>query len=899
MKDKKTARRFVCIHGHFYQPFRKNPWTEEIDIQESAYPYKDWNERINAECYRANAFARILGKDNKLTDIYNNYSMISFNFGPTLLEWIKKNDPVTHKQIIKGDFRSRDFFSGHGTAIAQNYNHLIMPLANRQDKILQVCWAIYDFEKNFKRKPEGMWLAETAVDYETLEVLAEYGIKYTILSPYQAFRFRKHEKNLNESKNLSGRKPDSKGWIMAENGSINTRRPYICILPSGRHISVFFYDKEISTELSFGDLLKNGEAFAQSIINAPHTDENRREIIIIASDGEAYGHHKKFGDMALAYCLKTVLDNKDVALTVFGEYLELFPVEYEVEIVENTAWSCSHSLSRWEGGCTCGIPDNRGEAEWSQEWRVHLRQAINKIRTEIDKIFHENIKKYIKSEIKDPLQIIKDYIAVAEQRDHENIRIFLNKYSDKNKKDKADNSSGFNIIQDDYSASESLLLSLLEMQRQAMLMQSSDAWFFDDISRIEAVQILTHVLMAVRLGSYADPVKTRRAEEEFADILKYAKSNILKGVTGSDIYLKDAAGREYSTEKIAADFITNFLVIQSFKDGSPFCNNGEIFDFCNHEFALTHIFDFEDEMLSGKSGGFYIISKTTLRKEFCLFLLVTDKHACMQKNESNEVLKILIRKKTAGIRNNYRCSPETIFFNEIIKHYFKGNNIEEVFCKLKRKPGFKYFDLNNISKRIKIKFFEKYSLKKIKELYSGLNSYRLYVDSIEEDIKKWIDAYFINKNEDSVFNAAKKSRTLIILNKDKISEDEVAELESLAEEKDSSIPGKHIQTDKRHGRTGFLKSGAEELLMVMIRKYLNNIHDAEMLKTIIRLVKVCKKLEPDIDFSKMQNIVFEIKTIINDSAKNKKDNLNKEIKDGARFLFDFFNIEYFSEDEAF
>lgn len=895
MADKKTAKRFVCIHGHFYQPYRKNPWIEEIDIQKDAYPYKDWNERINAECYRANAFARVLGNDNKLADIYNNYSKISFNFGPTLLEWIKTNDLTTYERIIEGDFQSRNIFSGHGTAIAQNYNHLIMPLASRQDKILQIYWAIYDFEKNFSRNPEGMWLAETAVDYETLEILADFGIKYTILSPYQASRYRQSLKN--PDKDLSGENQYSDKWILAEEGSIDTRRPYTCVLPSGREISVFFYDRELSTALSFGDLLKNGEGFAQSIINAPYSDKDRKEIIIIASDGEAYGHHKKFGDMALAYCIKTIQEDCDVAFTVFGEYLELFPPDFEVEIIENTAWSCSHFLSRWEGGCSCGMPENQPEGKWSQEWRVHLRQAINKARAEIDKIYQSNIKEYIKEEAKDDLQILKDYIIVADKRNPENIRIFLNKYSNKNMRNITESAGIFNLIKNDYAADEGLLLALLEMQRQAMLMQSSDAWFFDDISRIEVIQIFTHVLMAIKLGSFFDLKKARKIEEIFIDILKSAKCNIPEGTSGSDIYLNEAYKKEYSTEKIVADFITDFLAAHNLKDNPDLYNNDAIFDFYNHEFVLTQTFDFEDEMLSGQSGGLYIISKTTLKKEFCLFFFLTGKNTDLQKGKHNEILKILIRKKTAGNKNNFKYSPETIFFNEIIKYNFRGNNTEEVFYKFKRKPGFKYYDLKDISERIKIRFLERYSLIKINELYRGLSGYKLYADSIEENMKKWVGAYFMDDNDGSIFNAIKKIRALIILNNHNINEKAIEELEYLADAEDSAI----LSENKNTGYTdfSFLKASAENLLKTMMNKYINDITDLEMLKIIIRLLKIYGRFKLNIDFPGLQDIVFKIKTIFDNLLHNKKKYLNEEIHNGVIFLLDFFNIEHLSDNEAF
>ncbi|HOP29358.1 MAG TPA: hypothetical protein PKZ64_07300 [Spirochaetota bacterium] len=217
--------RYICIHGHFYQPPRENPWLEAVEVQDSAYPYHDWNKRVSVECYAPNAASRILDSDSRIIDITCNYSRISFNFGPTLLSWMEFNDPETYSLILQADRESMERFSGHGSAIAQCYNHIIMPLAGSEDKRIQVIWGIRDFEYRFVRKPEGMWLPETAVDLETLDIMAENGIKFTILSPHQAKRIKK-----------SG----SKSWHEVKQGRLDTGIPYTCRLPSGRRIAVFF-----------------------------------------------------------------------------------------------------------------------------------------------------------------------------------------------------------------------------------------------------------------------------------------------------------------------------------------------------------------------------------------------------------------------------------------------------------------------------------------------------------------------------------------------------------------------------------------------------------------------------------------------------------------------------------
>jgi len=268
--------RFICIHGHFYQPPRENPWLEEVELQDSAYPYHDWNERITAECYAPNTASRTLDAERKIIDIVNNYSKISFNFGPSLLSWLERHKPDVYQAVIEADKKSQGLFSGHGSALAQAYNHLIMPLANSQDKRTQVIWGIRDFQYRFHREPEGMWLAETAVDLQTLEFLAEHQIKFTILAPSQAHKVRK----INDGK-----------WHDVSGGKIDPKAPYICRLPSGKSIALFFYDGPISHELAFGRLLKSGEGFAKKLISAFPKDNQEPQLVHIATDGETYGHH--------------------------------------------------------------------------------------------------------------------------------------------------------------------------------------------------------------------------------------------------------------------------------------------------------------------------------------------------------------------------------------------------------------------------------------------------------------------------------------------------------------------------------------------------------------------------------------------------------------------------------
>jgi alpha-amylase/alpha-mannosidase (GH57 family) len=268
--------KFICVHGHFYQPPRENAWLERIEFQDSAAPYHDWNERISHECYGPNAVSRILSDDRRIVDIVNNYAKMSFNFGPTLLSWMENERPKTYAQILEADWLSQKHFGGHGSAMAQVYNHIIMPLANRRDKESQVQWGIRDFEKRFGRFPEGMWLAETAVDTETLEVLAEAGIKFTILAPRQAKQFRDLSK---------------KRW----NEGVDTKNAYICNLPSGKTINLFFYDGERSQSVAFKGLLQDGREFARYLVEG-FDNRSENQLVHIATDGESYGHRRRRKD---------------------------------------------------------------------------------------------------------------------------------------------------------------------------------------------------------------------------------------------------------------------------------------------------------------------------------------------------------------------------------------------------------------------------------------------------------------------------------------------------------------------------------------------------------------------------------------------------------------------------
>ncbi len=514
--------RYVCIHGHFYQPSRMNPWLEMVELQEDAYPYHDWNQKITAECYRSNSSSHLLNNRKKIRALSNNYSKISFNFGPTLLSWLKTESPGTYRSIIDADLKSRERFSGHGSAIAQNYNHVIMPLATDYNKKIQTIWAQKAFKTNFGRVPEGIWLAETAVDTATLSTIAERGFKFTILSPRQALRVRRIREG-------PGIQEKTNPWIEVDGSKINTRMPYICRLPNGRQITIFFYDNDLSNSVSFGNLLNDGRNFARMIFQAPPADQEIPEIICIASDGETYGHHHRFGDMALAFCLEELESLGELRLTVFGEYLEKYSPTHEVKIVENSSWSCIHGVARWKEDCGCSSGQS-GHKGWNQKWRAPLREATDWLEAVISDTFKNEIKKFIKPGATE--RVLEDYIYVIDRRTRDSIK----QYVDPNLIKK----TSHNTIQ---------VLKLLEMYRHSLLARSSDGWFFDDISRTESIQIMRHASRAIEL---AEGFSGTGLEERYREYLKRAQSNERKFANGDSIYTKYVKPSKHNHEKIAA-----------------------------------------------------------------------------------------------------------------------------------------------------------------------------------------------------------------------------------------------------------------------------------------------------------------------------------------------------------
>ena len=513
--------KFICVHGHFYQPPRENPWLEAVELQDSAFPYHDWNERVTAECYAPNAHARLLDGDGRIECMANNYSKISFNFGPTLLSWMAEKAPDILETIVAADKKSREEFSGHGSALAQCYNHVIMPLANARDKRTQVIWGIRDFESRFGRKPEGMWLPETAADNETLDALAEHGIKFTILSPFQANRVRP----LNDS--------DENHWQDVSGAKIDPSMPYLVKLKSGRSIAVFFYDAPIAKAVAFERLLDNGEHFAHRLMEAFDDNRHRAQIAHVATDGESYGHHFRYGDMALAYALNLIGKNEQVKLTIYAEFLEKFPPTHEVEIHQPSAWSCPHGVERWWRDCGCNSGGHEG---WNQQWREPLRHALDWLRDKLAPIYETKAKEFLK----ESWAARDDYIEIILNRSPENISKFFSKHA----------------ARELGEADQVVALRLLEMQRHALLMFTSCGWFFDEISGLETVQVIQYAARALQL---ANELSSENFESGFLEILEQAKSNLPENQNGRVVYEKFAKPAVMTREGVGAHYAISSL----------------------------------------------------------------------------------------------------------------------------------------------------------------------------------------------------------------------------------------------------------------------------------------------------------------------------------------------------
>ena len=531
-----TSKLYTVIHGHFYQPPRENPWLGSIEQQPSAYPYHDWNERIAASCYTPNTVSRVLDGNGRIDHILNNFLYLSFNVGPTLMHWLTQRLPRTVERIIEADRESLKLRNGHGNAIAQAYNHIIMPLAARTEKELQVHWGIEDFRHWFGRDPEGMWLAETACNYETLDALIEAGIKFTILAPDQAMRMRPLK---------SGKKKESE-WIDVSDGSIDTTRPYrhfsVSSDPkrrSDRYIDIFFFDRPLSTDVSFAHLLTDAGKFGGRLRDAARP-RRHTQLINVATDGETFGWHEPFADMCLAYFFEYTSKELGIEPTNYGQYLEMFPPTCEVELKPGTdgtgtSWSCIHGVDRWRADCGCTTDS---PLWWSQSWRRPLRDAFDVLRDRLGALYEEKLSDHC-----DDLDVMRaQYIEVILNHTPETAQTFLDKHLKPNTPTEI----------------RSMTLALLESLRYSMLTYTSCGWFFGEVSRLEPVQNMKYALQAIDL---AGPWLDEDLLKLVTDKLHEAKSNIPELGNGRKIFKNFVEPARYDMPRIVASYAICLLTV--------------------------------------------------------------------------------------------------------------------------------------------------------------------------------------------------------------------------------------------------------------------------------------------------------------------------------------------------
>ena len=691
-------KNYLTIHGHFYQPPRENPWLEAIELQESASPFHDWNARICDECYNPNSASRIVDGKNRIIDIVNNYTMISFNFGPTLMSWMEQYAPNTYERIVQADRKSIGIYSGHGNAIAQVYNHMIMPLANDKDKYTQTIWGIKDFEYRFGRKPEGIWLAETATDDRTMEVLIDCGIKFTILSPYQAARIRK-----------INAKQDS-AWEDVSWGSIDPARAYRYFIKGkpDKYIDLFFYDGSISKSVAFDNLLKDGNRFIKRLQDGVSPQRNYNQLVNIATDGESYGHHTRFGDMALSYALKKRAKDAGFTITNYGEYLEKNPPLYEVDIKPVSSWSCFHGVERWRDDCGCSTGAQPG---WNQKWRKPLRDALNYLRDELAVLYEEQISKYLD----DPWESRNDYISVMLDRNEISLGKFFKKHQRR----------------DLSSEEKTLVLKLLEIQRQAMLMFTSCGWFFADISGIETTQIMKYAARAIEL---AETFTGKDYETPFLNILEKAQSNIKDMGNGKEIYQKFVKPSVVTTKQIIAQWAISSLY-QDFEDET------ELYSYNINRLDYRKIKNAKTVMAFGRIK---VTSKITLETNDMMFVIIkfanSDFH-CAIKEFSNQ--------------SNYNKIK-----NELLDKYMNAS-LTDIMRAIDINFGLEYFSVRNLFQderkdilKIQLKNKINRSSQTFKSLYDESKTGILQLGKLGVHIPEYdiMARYSLSKDFNALFN---------------------------------------------------------------------------------------------------------------------------------------------------
>ncbi|MDD3419773.1 MAG: DUF3536 domain-containing protein [Candidatus Gastranaerophilales bacterium] len=773
--------KFLTIHGHFYQPPRENPWLDAIELQESALPWHDWNERINRECYNPNSVSRIVDGHNKIIDIVNNYKYMSFNFGPTLMSWLEQFAPLTYERVIQADIDSRAMYSGHGNAIAQVYNHMIMPLANLRDKYTQTIWGIKDFESRFGRKPEGIWLAETAVDDQTLEVLYDCGVKYTVLSPYQAAKVKAL---------------DGSDWHDVSWGNIDPARAYRYFIKNNpeKYVDLFFYDGAISRSVAFDNLLKDGNKFVHRLQEGVSEQRDYDQLVNIGTDGESYGHHTKFGDMALAYVLGKKAKEAGFTITNYAEYLEKYPPEFEADIKQPSSWSCFHGVGRWQDDCGCSTGGHGG---WNQKWRRPLRDALDWLRDELSVIYENSASKYLK----EPWEARDAYINVILDRNE----LTLNKFFKKHQTHE--------LSEEEKTAT----LRLLEIQRNAMLMYTSCGWFFSEISGIETTQIMKYAARAMELAiNFSD----KPLEESFLQILEKAQSNIPQYGNGREIYEKFVKPAVVHRKQIVTQWALKSLYEDPCDEENIYCYAIEKMDYRKLQKSNTTL----------AVGRIKVKSKITLSVQDFVFAVLRfsggDFHCAVSEFTSsqkyNKVKKELVDK--------YTQEPLTEVIRTLDEHLDRNYfTLDDIF--LEERRHLLGLHLNNKVSKFSSNF---------RTMYEESRRTILQLSELGVDIPpemKIVAKYTLSKDFNALFESADD-----ILDKDVIQNatDIIKEVDSLKIILDTKSASKLFESE----------------LLRNLRKLTKNIElqETEVVAEILETAQVLKII---LDLNEAQNIYFE------------------------------------------
>ena len=632
----KTAQGvYITVHGHFYQPPRENPYLDTIERQPSAHPYHDWNERIHYECYRPNAFARILNHNQEVIGIVNNFEYLSFNIGATLMSWLEKYDPEVYQRILEADRLSCQRLNGHGNAIAQVYNHIILPLANQQDKITQIRWGKADFRSRFGRDPEGMWLAEAAVDYPTLEALIEEDIKFIILAPSQAERCRQ----------MDVQEDGVAEWIEVGGSQIDPTRPYRCFVDrdKNRYIDIFFYDGPISRDLGFNDVLETVDNFSTRLGQAVISDRSS-QIINVATDGETFGHHKGGTEKCIAYALSQQFDYNGWTVTNYAHYLSICPPTWEVVLKPVTAWSCAHGVDRWQDDCGCASGGG-----WNQKWRRPLRDSLDWLRDRLIDLYQNTGSKFFS----DPWLARNEYVGVLRDRSTNNVDKFLQRHQ-----------------ATELSAAEKIdALRLLEMQRHTLLMYTSCGWFFEEISRPEGVQILRYASRALEL---AGEIAGLQLKQEFITRLAKAPSNVEIFGNGKEIYQQLVAPAQIGFQQVAAHYAISSLFTDYLTQERVYCYQVEQLDYQKQQIGT----------LTLAVGQIQLTSQITWSSQHIVFAVLHlggwDFHCCIS-NFDNRLAYAQLKQQLLDNVKQASIAQAILTMNDLMvgSHWF---NLQDLFA---------------------------------------------------------------------------------------------------------------------------------------------------------------------------------------------------------------------------